>query len=150
MKRSEIKRKTPIGRGKRPSMRQVYADYQVDNGFVSPTSLKPLPKLPPIPKKPAKSKVFRKEAEGKPCMVRIPGYCLPGNDTVVLAHYSMAGYFGRGLKSDDQIFGAYACDGCHRAIDGKTRTEFTKDQLRLWHAEGCFRTQVYRLEHDNS
>lgn len=106
-----------------------------------------LPKLPPIPKKPAKSKVLRKEAKGKPCMVRIPGYCLPGNETVVLAHYSMAGYFGRGLKADDEIFGAWACDGCHRAIDGKVRTEFTKDQLRLWHCEAILRTQMYRMEH---
>jgi hypothetical protein len=29
---------------------------------------------------------------------------------------------------------------CHSAVDGRTKTEFSRDELRLMHAEGAFRT----------
>ena len=79
---------------------------------------------------------------GKPCLVRVPGACNGDASTVVLAHYSLAGISGRGLKSPDYM-GAYCCAGCHDAVDGRARTAFTKEQLRLMHAEGVMRTQRY-------
>jgi len=80
-----------------------------------------------------------KAARGRDCMVRIPGICNGNPETVVLAHYRLAGTCGTGYKPND-LQGAWACDGCHSAIDGRSKTDFTQDELRLMHAEGCFRT----------
>lgn len=88
---------------------------------------------------------LRKIAQGKPCMVRIPAVCNFDPATTVLAHYSMMGISGRGVKSPD-ILGAWACSDCHAAIDGVTHkdkygNEFMRNEVRLAHAEGVMRTQ---------
>ncbi|MFV9058749.1 nuclease domain-containing protein, partial [Serratia fonticola] len=31
---------------------------------------------------------------------------------------------------------------CHDAIDGRIKTEYDRETLRLYHAEGVFRTQA--------
>lgn len=80
-----------------------------------------------------------KAARGRDCQVRVPGHCNGNPETVVLAHYRMAGTSGMGFKPND-LQGAWACSGCHDAIDGRSKTEFTQEDLRLMHAEGCFRT----------
>lgn len=80
-----------------------------------------------------------KAARGRDCQVRVPGHCNGNPETVVLAHYRMAGTSGMGFKPND-LQGAWACSGCHDAIDGRSKTDFTQDDLRLMHAEGCFRT----------
>lgn len=37
---------------------------------------------------------------------------------------------------------AIACSSCHDLIDGRVKTsDYTKEELRLMHAEGVFRTQ---------
>jgi hypothetical protein len=83
----------------------------------------------------------RKAAKGQPCMVRIPGICNGNPETTVLAHYRLAGYCGGGMKPDDEVFGAWACSACHDEVDGRTRSHaFTRDELRLMHAEGVLRT----------
>lgn len=83
-------------------------------------------------------------ADGRECQVRIPMICNGNRDTVVLAHYSLAGISGRGLKSPDMI-GAWCCSACHDYADGRKQSaNFTKDQIRLMFAEGVFRTQ-YQL-----
>lgn len=84
---------------------------------------------------------LRKEAKGRDCMVRVVGVCNGNPETVVLAHYRMGGLNGMGMKPDD-IFGAWACERCHSAVDGRTKTEYDREQLRLFHAEGVFRTQA--------
>lgn len=89
-----------------------------------------------------KTTAARRAAAGKPCLVRIPGACNGDPATVVLAHYSLAGVSGRGFKSPDYM-GAYCCSSCHDAVDGRARTQFTKDELRKMHAEGVFRTWRY-------
>lgn len=78
-------------------------------------------------------------ARGRDCQVRIPGHCNGNPETVVLAHYRMAGTCGTGYKPND-LQAAWACSGCHDAIDGRARSEFSGEELRLMHAEGCFRT----------
>ncbi|MCQ9121596.1 DUF1364 domain-containing protein [Rodentibacter pneumotropicus] len=83
---------------------------------------------------------FRKEARGRSCQVRLPSICNHNPETVVLAHYRMAGLNGVGMKPDD-IFGAWACSSCHDECDRRTR-KLEADFVRLAHAEGVFRTQA--------
>ena len=73
-------------------------------------------------------------------MVRIDGVCNHNPETVVLAHYRMAGQNGTGIKPSDMAFGAWACQACHDCADGRIKTNFSREQLRLWHAEGVMRT----------
>ncbi|HGM7056760.1 TPA: DUF1364 domain-containing protein [Serratia marcescens] len=82
-----------------------------------------------------------KEARGRECQVRIPGVCNFNPETTVLAHYRLAGTCGGGMKPDDEQ-GAWACSSCHDAIDARTKTEYDRETLRLYHAEGIFRTQA--------
>lgn len=84
---------------------------------------------------------IRKAAKGQRCQVRIPGICNHNPETVVLAHYRLAGTCGTGIKPSD-LLGAFACSSCHDAIDGRTKTDLTHDELRLAHAEGVMRTLV--------
>lgn len=83
---------------------------------------------------------LRKEAKGRECQVRLPGICNHNPETVVLAHYRMAGLNGVGMKPDD-IFGAWACSSCHDECDRRTR-KLEADYVRQAHAEGVFRTQA--------
>lgn len=84
---------------------------------------------------------LRKLAQGRPCQVRIPGCCNGNTETTVLAHFRMSGISGMGIRSHD-IFGSYACFACHDAIDGRSKSTFTRDELRLMHLEGVIRTQA--------
>ena len=82
---------------------------------------------------------LRKEARGRECQVRLPGICNGNSETVVLAHYRMPGICGTGMKPDD-LFGAWACSGCHDEIDRRTRLT-DAGEARLAHLEGVIRTQ---------
>lgn len=83
---------------------------------------------------------YRKEAKGRECQVRLPGICNGNPETVVLAHYRMAGLNGTGIKPDD-IFGAWCCSACHDECDRRTRI-MDNEYVRLAHAEGVMRTQA--------
>lgn len=80
-----------------------------------------------------------KAAKGRECKVRIPGVCNGNPETVVLAHYRLAGTCGAGKKPHD-MQGAWACSSCHDVIDGR-RHAISRDEARLLHAEGVMRTQ---------
>ena len=82
---------------------------------------------------------LRKEAKGRGCMVRIPEVCNHNSETVVLAHYRLAGVSGIGIKSPD-VLGAWACSSCHDAIDRRAHTDLDRDYVRLLHLEGMART----------
>lgn len=83
---------------------------------------------------------LRKEAKGRPCMVRIPNVCNFNNETVVLAHIRLQGVSGMGMKSPD-LLGAWACSACHDEIDGRThKSGMSHDELRLAHYDGMART----------
>ncbi|VEJ54604.1 DUF1364 domain-containing protein [Pragia fontium] len=84
---------------------------------------------------------LRKEARGRECQVRIPGICNGNPETSVLAHLRLAGTCGTGIKPVDTQ-AAISCNCCHDTIDGRTKTAYTHDELRLMHAEGVFRTQA--------
>ena len=82
---------------------------------------------------------LRKLAQGKPCQIRLPG-CNHDPATTVLAHYRLAGYTGMGMKADDFAFGAWACSACHDLVDGRSKTDMSREVVRLGHAEGVMRT----------
>jgi len=72
-------------------------------------------------------------------MVRIPEVCNHNSETVVLAHYRLAGVSGIGMKAPD-VLGAWACSACHDAIDRRAHTDLDRDYVRLLHLEGMART----------
>lgn len=80
-------------------------------------------------------------ARGEPCQIRLAGICNHNPETVVLAHYRLAGTCGMGIKPSD-LLGAFACSACHDAVDERVRTDLTHDELRAAHAEGVMRTLV--------
>lgn len=71
--------------------------------------------------------------------MRIPDVCNHNSETVVLAHYRLAGVSGIGMKSPD-VLGAWACSACHDAIDRRAHTDLDRDYVRLLHLEGMART----------
>ena len=77
--------------------------------------------------------------------MRVPGVCNFNPETTVLAHYRLAGLCGVGMKPIDLI-AADTCSACHDAIDGRTKTAFTRELLDLMHAEGVFRTIAARYK----
>lgn len=84
---------------------------------------------------------LRKAARNRPCQIRIPGICNGDPDTTVLAHYRLPGTCGVGMKPPDEQ-AAHSCSACHDEVDGRTFSGMhTKTELRLYHAEGVFRTQ---------
>ena len=83
---------------------------------------------------------IRKSARGQQCQIRLIGICNHNPETVVLAHYRMAGTCGMGMKPND-IQAAYACSRCHDAVDGRLKTDLTRDELQTAFAEGVMRTQ---------
>lgn len=83
---------------------------------------------------------LKKQARGRECQIRIPAVCCFNPETTVLTHYRLSGTCGTGSKPDDAQ-AAWGCDQCHAAVDGRIKTSYTRDQLRLFHAEAVLRTQ---------
>lgn len=83
---------------------------------------------------------LRKESQGRECQVRLPGICNGNSETVVLAHFRMAGLCGVGMKPND-LFGAWACSACHDEIDRRTRRT-DAGEAHMAHLEGVIRTQA--------
>lgn len=79
-----------------------------------------------------------KAARGRDCTVRLPG-CPNDTETTVLAHYRLAGTCGMGIKPNN-LQAAHCCAWCHDRIDGRAKYDMPRDELRLYHAEGVFRT----------
>jgi len=67
---------------------------------------------------------IRKSARGEDCSLRL-GNC-SSNETVVLAHIGRNR--GMGIKCADYM-AVYACSNCHDIVDGRVKSEYTKDQL---------------------
>lgn len=66
-----------------------------------------------------RSEALRQSARNQPCSLRLSG-CLPGEDTVVLAHIRTPGT-GMGTKPCDTQ-AVYACHLCHDTIDGRRKS----------------------------
>lgn len=79
---------------------------------------------------------LRALAQGQLCQVRLPNICNHNPETVVLAHFRLAGISGMGFKVPD-IQGAWCCSACHAYVDAHKDAE---TQLAFAHA--VFRTQA--------
>ena len=88
---------------------------------------------------------IRKSARGQQCQIRLVGICNHNPETVVLAHYRMAGTCGMGMKPSD-IQAAYACDICHSAVDGRLKTDLSRDELQTAFADGVLPTQHISIQ----
>ena len=76
---------------------------------------------------------LRKAARGRQCQVRLP-VCNGDPETVVLAHFRLAGISGMGLKPPDAI-ASFRCAACHSYVD-----THKDDATQLAFAHGVFRT----------
>jgi hypothetical protein len=88
---------------------------------------------------------LRDYARGKPCMIRVPGWCNNEPETTVLCHYRIAGYSGMGLKNHD-VLAAFGCSTCHELVDGQRQGGLSRSQRQVLLCEGVMRTQAYLLE----
>lgn len=96
MKRTELKRKTPL-RAK-SSMKRRTSRMKSSR-----------PKMTPI----------RKAARGEACTILIPGVCNNDTSTTVLCHSNrLADGKGMGLKAPDTA-AAIGCSCCHAVLDGQ-------------------------------
>lgn len=88
----------------------------------------------------------RRAAYDQPCMIRLPG-CNGGGDTSCLCHYRLPDYCGTGIKPPDSM-GAIGCNHCHDIVDGRAPLPdgYTREGVRLAHAEGVMRTQELMRE----
>lgn len=82
---------------------------------------------------------LRKEARDRDCQIRVPTVCNRDNSTTVLAHLPKPG-MGTKWAGVYDILGAWACSACHDAVDGRIKTSYQPDTLRLWHHQGVART----------
>lgn len=89
---------------------------------------------------------LRKEAKGRPCMVRYPGICNHNPETTVLAHVRLAGVTGTGMKAPD-ILGAWCCSNCHDLADGRVKpTNLSRLDVVGGFYEGVLRTQAQLIK----
>lgn len=85
---------------------------------------------------------IRKSANGKNCLVRIPGVCNFNDATTVAAHLRIAGAAGIGIKPSD-LLTVRACSACHDVIDNRVRPKgLKKEDLTLYVHEAHCRTLV--------
>lgn len=85
---------------------------------------------------------IRESAYMETCSIRLPGICNGTPETTVLAHINGV-RFGHGIaKKTNDIHAAYACSACHDAVDGRTKTSMSKDDLEKAHYQGVFETQL--------
>ena len=85
---------------------------------------------------------LRKTARGQQCMVRIPGICNHDPETTVLAHLNGG---GMGMKQKD-LKAAFCCSSCHDCLDGRVKSEYSRNDIRLMHLDGIMRTQQWWLD----
>lgn len=85
-----------------------------------------------------KSTKITRSVKGEECQVRIPGVCNFNPETVIPAHINGG---GMGTKMPDFLI-AHACCCCHAVLDGQVPSEFSREQLDLWHWEAVGRTQI--------
>ena len=80
---------------------------------------------------------LRKSAKGKYCQIRIPTYCLHNPETVCLCHMNGYGWAKKSLY----IHASYGCQVCHDIVDGRKKTRWSPETIKLWFLEGIIRTQ---------
>lgn len=80
-------------------------------------------------------------AEGKPCLLRVPGQCVGGTETTVAAHSNWACHGKAGARKADDQYSVWGCAGCHHWLDRMAAPKATKqaafmrahaDQVLQW------------------
>ena len=87
---------------------------------------------------------LRKSARGQMCTLQIFPYCNNNTETTVLAHIP-SNYKGVGMKSPD-YFGVYACHSCHDVIDGRVKTNLSKEEILRCQLRALERTWERMIE----
>lgn len=82
---------------------------------------------------------IRKSAQGKPCLLRIPGVCSGDWSTTVHCHVRRCGSGGMGKKPPD-IIGIRACHTCHDWLDRRGFVRDDEADRDTWIADGMVRT----------
>lgn len=85
-------------------------------------------------------------ARGRPCLIRVPGFCTFLDEQTVACHVPLAGYHGTGLKMAD-LFIAFGCSVCHDIVDRRQHKNLDSEYVRGLQLEGMIRTQHYILTH---
>jgi len=62
---------------------------------------------------------LRRHANGRDCLVRLPGICTHDESTTVLAHIRRGNVAGIGQKPSD-LCAVRACHACHDAVDARS------------------------------
>mgnify|MGYP000035208037 FL=1 len=70
---------------------------------------------------------IRKSARDEMCTLQIFPHCNNNTETTVLCHLNSSRK-GMALKSLD-YFAVYGCSDCHNVIDGRVKTNLTKEDL---------------------
>lgn len=71
-----------------------------------------------------KTTKIRQSAKGEDCTLRLVP--CSSNETTVLCHIGRQK--GMGMKSADYM-AVYGCSSCHDVIDGRVKSDFTRDEL---------------------
>lgn len=142
MKRSAIKRKTPMWRTKAGG-----PSYEREPKPAAKPTLKPLHRgtyeggtTSAAPKeRPMRDQALRDMAQGRPCMLMVPAICNARTDTTVLCHQNEGK--GMSLKQSDAM-AVWGCSACHEWYD---RSSAPREQKRAAFNEAHPRQmQAYR------
>ncbi len=87
---------------------------------------------------------LRKSARDQQCLIRIPNECNWTPETVVLCHMNGG---GMGMKKND-MEAAFCCSSCHDVLDGRKKSGYSKDELKLMFYEAAERTRDYWRENN--
>lgn len=88
-------------------------------------------------------------AKGKPCLIRIDGFCTFRDEETVPCHVPLMDHHGTALKMPD-LFVAFGCMACHDIVDGRDKKGLDRvgrEKARLYLLEGMIRTQHYLMRH---
>ena len=85
-----------------------------------------------------------KAARGKSCTLEIFPYCNQNPETVVGCHLNSDAK-GWGIKSPDWWL-VDACSSCHDVIDGRMKTDLSKEDIDKCVLRGLYRTLKSRIE----
>jgi len=77
-------------------------------------------------------------ANGEPCTIRLPNFCNFNPETTVACHINGV-RFNHGVGIKTKLF-AYGCSSCHDVLDGRVKSNFDKEYLKLAHYEGVMET----------
>jgi hypothetical protein len=87
---------------------------------------------------------LRRSARGKMCALQIYPHCNNNKDTVVLCHLSSS-FSGISMKSKD-FFAVYGCSSCHDVIDGRVKTQLSKEEILRCQLRALERTWNQMIE----